>query len=680
MDRPRSPRPRLRPLLAIVGLLVLLLIPTATVSASTTGAAPRPAVSYDEVVRAAYLPAAETFSFVFDGVVYSGPGGSSVRITGLSSGTQTITNISAGPAPAGWEYFGRAEPGSPILLPQEPEVNLSFSLINLTAAAGMIHFHENHIPFGTLWELEVNGSTLTSATVYINVSSKPGVIPVQALSTVDPRGTTRYTAPAADPEMAVVPNGSYTINFTVLYEVQVYASPGGTVTPNGSTWATPGSQLTIRATGEPEFAFGTWTGSGPGSYSGVEPRRTLAVPGPIIETATFWPIGVDREVIRVDQVGIPSGVVWTVFVDGAGYSSPTSALVVPNVFPCGTGTLGMYNLSVPTIYTNSTDPALQERFLPGPYPASVCGGATLNLTFSEQSEVAFRAASGGTVTASDPGGPIAAGGWVDPGTPVTFVAVPSAGNDFVGWFSNGSANVNSTAAQLTVNVSTPVEEVAEFAPIAATVVPVYSVTFTSGEPLPPGAAWSVELNGSSYASSLPSLTVPGLAAGMYEVQPGTVLSVDGLTELQPVVTNFELSVPSTLSVGVNFTTWYRVQVTVGVGGTADADRTWAPAGGSVNLSATASGGERFVGWAGSGNGSYTGTASRVLLVIDGPIQESAAFVPSGVSTHSWTGLILGAAAGVVVGAVAAFVLLRRGRSVHPPPSPPLPPPEENGQP
>ncbi len=621
----RIARPAAIGLVAFV--VILMAVPTGLAGSVGPGTGSSPSgilpataatATYNETVRAPDLSPGETFSFDFDGVLHSAPGGGSVRIAGIAAGAHSITNITATPVASGWAYFGHADPGSPILVPGQPTVNLSFSLLDLSTPVAPIHFHAVHLLLGTRWALEVNGTTETSATLWINTTSRLGSIPVQAESTVDFRGTTRYDAPPGDPALAVTPNSTSSVSFTVRYLVQVYGSVGGFVLPNGSSWYSSGENLTIRATGYEGYAFGSWNGSGIGSYSGVEPRHTFSVGGPEIETATFWPIGVNRDVIRVNQEGVPTGTVWTVYVNGGGFSSATTALVVPNVFPCGPTGPGMYNISIPPAYGNSSDPLLGERYVPGPYPLAVCGGAVLNMTFFPQSMISFRSSPGGAATASNSSGSLPTGAWVPNGTSVTFQATAAPGYSFTGWVSNGSSVPGATTSIVGVTVVSPVEEVAEFAPLGATVQPTYPTTFALGVPLPTGTTWSIELNDTSYASSLPNLTVPALPAGTYEVSPAEVATPDGMTELEPTPLTLTVTVPAAGPVLVSFATFYRVEVWSGAGGSATANLSWALSGSTVAFLATPATGNTFVGWAGVGVGNYSGPASTVTVQVEGP--------------------------------------------------------------
>lgn len=668
-------------LLLLVGLLGAPVVGATPVIVGDHGA-PAATSVYTETIQAPNLSATETYSFDFDGVTHSAHGGVAVQIHGVAAGTHTISNITASPSSPGWAYFGHSDPSGLVVVPEESTVNLSFSLLDLAEPPVQITFHTVHVLFGTLWSLEFNGTSVSSVTRSIVVTSRPGFVPVQALPAVDLRGTTRYTPPPPEPAFAVNETPSslqVNLSYTDSFEVQVYASTGGFVQPNGTSWESANQTLTIRATGYPGYQFGRWNGSGINNYSGVAPRENITIGGPLIETGTFWPIGANRDVIRIDQVGIPSGTIWSAYLDGGGFSSATAAVVIPNVYPCGPGTPGLYNLSIPIAYSNATDPVLEERYIVGPYPTTVCGGTILNVTFSNQSLVTFRSSPGGSVAAANGSGAMASGSWADNGSVVGFQATPAPGYLFAGWFSNGSSSVTATQPSLSVTVVGPVEEVAEFVPITGTAIPTYSTTLIAAGALPAGAVWSVRVGGLTLAASTPTLVIPGLPAGSYTVNASAVLSPDGLTELQPVVPSFRLTVPSSTPLEVNFTTWYRVEVEAAPGGSASANVTWASAGAPVVLRAAASSGHSFLGWAGAGDGNYTGSLSSVTIDVNGPVYESATFAPTPVGPRNWNGLIVSVTGGVVLGVLIALFRPRRPRSPAAPSAPP-PPPEGRAAP
>ncbi len=105
---------------------------------------------------------------------------------------------------------------------------------------------------------------------------------------------------------------------------------------------------------------------------------------------------------------------------------------------------------------------------------------------------------------------------------------------------------------------------------------------------------------------------------------------------------------------------------------------WFNASGTLNLTASPGFGWVFVGWNGSGLGSYTGPNATASVTLGGPLVERAEFAPGPFYTQ-WPFLV------GVLGALIALVLLglyrRRGQERTPPylpPGPPLPPPPPPG--
>jgi hypothetical protein len=77
----------------------------------------------------------------------------------------------------------------------------------------------------------------------------------------------------------------------------------------------------------------------------------------------------------------------------------------------------------------------------------------------------------------------------------------------------------------------------------------------------------------------------------------------------------------------NFTTSYYLTTSAGAGGTVSPAGLWTNSGAVVNISATASNGYSFIGWTGSGVGSYSGANNPASVTMNGPITETASFTP-----------------------------------------------------
>jgi len=75
----------------------------------------------------------------------------------------------------------------------------------------------------------------------------------------------------------------------------------------------------------------------------------------------------------------------------------------------------------------------------------------------------------------------------------------------------------------------------------------------------------------------------------------------------------------------NFTTQYYLTMSAGAGGSVSPGSLWTNSGTAVNINATASNGYSFIGWTGSGSGSYSGNNNAASVTMNGPITQTASF-------------------------------------------------------
>lgn len=96
----------------------------------------------------------------------------------------------------------------------------------------------------------------------------------------------------------------------------------------------------------------------------------------------------------------------------------------------------------------------------------------------------------------------------------------------------------------------------------------------------------------------------------------------------------------------NFTTNYYLTMDTGAGGSIGPASLWTNSGENVNISATPNTGYFFSNWSGSGAGSYSGDSNVTSITMDGPITETASFLPTilGVSISGDSAVIITCAA------------------------------------
>ncbi|HKV90791.1 MAG TPA: hypothetical protein VJQ43_06320 [Thermoplasmata archaeon] len=617
--------------------------------------------SYSERFTPVGLPASSTYSFRVDGAAHSASGATPVVVANLMTGAHSVTNITATSARSGWEYFGRSAGGNPLLVPIVPQDNLTFAFVNTSATPGAVSFHAVGVTPGSSWSLSFNGSTYSSTTPWINVTSRPGTYPVTANDVVSANGSAALTPLGFGPLLNVTTSQTYDVNFTGTYKLTVLASSGGTVSPSGgSFWLTPNAIQNLTASVASGFTWGGWTGTGPGSYSGMNLTAKVQPTGPVQEAASFVPLVPNRFNLTVNETGLAAGTSWTVFLNGKGYTSTNASFTVPNLYSCAlSGSLGTYSVFAPLVGGSSG-----TQFVPSPSnPATACVTRPLILNYTTQYAVTLSTTAGGTVVGAN----TTAVTWVAAGGLLGLQETPNPGYQFLGWTGTGPGSVTSNAASISVTPVGPVSELAAWAPTVHPPPPTYSVTFTAGATLPDGASWSVVFNGSVHTGTARSIVVSGLSNSTYPYSVPTVTAGSARYQPNPPGTSV-LVKGADAPVAIPFAASFWVSIS-GVGpGTVTASA-WVASGHTIVLNASPAGNALFEGWSGTGSGAYTGPAQGPTVRVTAPISEVATFVgvagtapppppPASPSTLVIVGLAL---VGLAVGVAVGVVLARRNR-------------------
>lgn len=642
---------------------------------------------YNETFGAPGLSSSSTFHFSFAGGNYSATGGSLAVVPSVATGAYHATNIWATSSTAGWEYFGAPVSGNPVVVPAQLEVNFSFAYIDVGGATGTISFHAAGLTAGTIWRFAFNGTVLSSATPYINVTEHSGTFPVGAYPVVSANGSAGYAPTGVGSTMSVTEGSTYTISFVTAYRVVSAASSGGTIggLGRGTFWVAAGGSADFKATPSSGFAFGGWSGTGAGSYSGSLAWANVTVNDPITESAVFLSQSPAHYNLTFLANGLASGTWWTVYLSGVGYSSNLPSLIVPNLNACGPS--GTYTLNVPYAYTNGTN---LTRYVPGNYPHTICtnGQTVETLTFSAQYFLTLEATNGGIAEATVGASVYLGSTWVPGGGSVTLSVSATSPYTFLGWNGTGAGSYTGTIPTSSILVENPVTEVAAFG-IPITPPPVrYWLDLYLTTPLSAGTPWSVTLDGTGYSSTGTDLNVSGLKAGAHTLAVPKTYSSDGLTQYSPVSPPLSVTLTNNKSLQLTFAQSFWVSISASFGGAVNSPTSqWATNGTVLALNATPLDGYVFVGWQGTGPGSYSGSSPTGSVRVSAPIREIADFAPVPAATQTvssasiWdasTTWIALAAVGLLAG--LAVGLLVFGRRSAPPRqgSEPEPVPEMEG--
>jgi hypothetical protein len=615
------------------------------------------------------LAPTSTYSFQFNGTTYTANGTQDVTVPDVLTGAYAITNITATSATAGWAAYGVASTGGTVVVPNEVNVQLNFSSVDVAAPAGTVSFEAQGLALGDFWTMTFNGSELGSTTPWINVTAHPGNYSVSAAPIpASVNESSAYVPQGFGPILSVTPSTTYVVPYSATYRVDVAAGSGGSVTGAGTQWLAPGTVVNFSATPHTDYTFLGWSGTGAGSYSGLNLNASVTVGGAITESANFLPVPANRFDLRFNASGLPAGTWWTVTLGGVGYSTDASTLVVPNLYPCNAGAEGQYALTVPESFLNGS---AGTRFLAGGYPGSVCTTGTTSVTIGFGAEyLVTPIASGGGGAAVVVAGVSSTGAlWVSTGTTVGLREQAHLNYVFLGWSGVGPGAYTGPLGTATFTPTGPVAETAAFSAVVPPPPITYWLSVHTTTALAPNTSWAITLSGAGYSTTGNWINLTALAPGSYSFGVATTLAPDRLTEYTPLNVRPTVDLTNNTTVSVSFGISYWVSETASPGGSlGGATSGFTPSGHTLSLSATPAVGFDFVQWQGAGTGAYSGTNATATVVVTAPITEVASFTPLAPSTSSGTtsvgpGSVVVIAAlaivGLVVGLAVGYVVLGR---------------------
>jgi hypothetical protein len=629
------------------------------------------------------LPSSDSWSVSISGNVRGGPAAATLSVSGVPIGrNESWTVLPVATTVYGTEFAGTASVVSPGSFTHNATINVTFnesvllSISTVPGPTGGYPFYCGGPSVGVAFYCgnqdvtPLSGSTWLPLGTAVPYSVFDGGLPTVlcigcynftfvswsgtgsgSWNTTTPNGTAILNGPA---------NETATFSVTSLcLQIPYYACNGLLYQydfteiglPSGTAWGVTLTNLT-NTSSDPNHDF--WAPAGPvnftvdtipynSSYSYV---GTPSIPSPITAaqnnvTVRFHldPNAAEAFAVYFNETGVPtSSSGWGLELGATTFGLPLSGetLTLPgggsgisvNAAPVY-GNAGVEGTISSFLVTPDVLGAASYSLLPG---ASLVlkGPATVTAIYASSYWLEVPTPANGTVNQSSQ--------WVPNGAPVDISATPATGYSFVGWSGTGVGSKSATTPDITVNPRSPVTEVATFAPIA----PTYTVTIDASG-LPSGANVTFLLGSASYTGPSP-LTLTGVAPGTYAVSAPPV-ALNGTPGEEFLVSNYsssltlaagELTVTADGSVTVTYVAQYLVTMNPTVNGTVSvsvdgvvtpgAGSSWVSPGTVVTINATPATGFRFVGWVGTGTGSYNGTLLQTTVTPQGPVSESAAFV------------------------------------------------------
>jgi hypothetical protein len=156
--------------------------------------------------------------------------------------------------------------------------------------------------------------------------------------------------------------------------------------------------------------------------------------------------------------------------------------------------------------------------------------------------------------------------------------------------------------------------------------PAGRVSFYAGA-LTTGTVWQLSFNGTTYSSATPWINVT-VHPGTYPIYGFPVTSQNSSATYVPTGLGPSIAVNTSSTYDVSFVPAYKVTAIASGGGTTTSPgSTWVASGTTASFTAAPLTGFSWIGWTGSGPGSYSGSDLTANVTANGPILETANFAP-----------------------------------------------------
>jgi hypothetical protein len=330
-----------------------------------------------------------------------------------------------------------------------------------------VTFNETGLPSGTAWYVVLNGYANTSITTTVTFSEPDGTYSYSVVTPIAIGTWEQFVGSPSSGQVTV--SGASTgasITYTKQFLLIMNPSVGGTTSP-ATGWYDAGSVIEMTATPDRGYAFSSWSGSGPGAYSGASNPYNITLSGSDNETAMMIP---STYSVTFTESGLPAGATWYVALNGVETTSSTATIVLMLAD-------GNYTYAVKPVV--SLSPGTQFVASPSIGNLTVYGSAvSQSVTYGTQYYLTVSVSPAGTGTVNQPSG------WFESGAKATLQATAGAGFYFSSWRMLSSTGYTGTNNPATFTMTAPISEEAMFDQnacwISGTVTPVQATLLIDG--------------------------------------------------------------------------------------------------------------------------------------------------------------------------------------------------------
>ncbi len=510
------------------------------------------------------------------------------------TGTKRLTASAGGLTPAVSDSF-TISPGAAnqLVFVQQPGNGVAGAYINPPVTVRLKdQFTNNVLTAGVSITMSKASGTGTLGGVTARTTNGSGLATFDSLR-FDQPGT--KTLRASSTGLTAATSDSFTLG---TLSIIATAGSNGTISPSGTVSVVQGTDQTFTITPNTGYHIDTLKVDGapvtpvsPYTFTNVQTGHTIS--------ATFAPNSL-QITVQTNVAGL------LITVDGVQYSSPhTFTWTAATNHTISADSIQNATSSTRLVWNTWSDGGTRL------HTVTPLVDSTFTANFVTQYFLTMVANPGGTVTP--------ASGWYNSGQNVVITGILDTNYIFNSWAGTGTGYYSGPINPRTITIGGPITETGSFQHLPVTV---------NIRTNPEGRGFTID-GSITYTSTQTRSWQPGdnhtLNVNSPQILSSTVRYQwrnwsDGGGQSHVV------TVPDTnVTYTANFALQYLLTTVAGAGGAVSPATAWNDSGTAVQLTATPNTGYHFMGWRGSGAGSFTGMTNPVTITMQSPVYDTASF-------------------------------------------------------
>lgn len=514
----------------------------------------------------------------------------SVNFTGSKNLTASSTGLTSALSSS---FTISAAAAIQLVFVQQPNNGVAGAFINPPVTVQLKDAFTNNVPTaGVSIAMTLASGTGTLSGVTTRTTNTAGLATFDSLR-LDQPGT--KTIRASKTGLSAAVSDSFTLG---TLSIIATVGPNGTISPSGTIGVVQGANQTFTIAPNTGYHIDTVevdgvsvTPTSPYTFTNVQTNHTIS--------GTFAPNSLTITV-QTNLAGL------SITVDGVQYTSPhTFTWTAATNHTISTDSIQNATSTTQLAWSNWSDNGTRS------HTVTPLVNTTYTANFTTQYVLTMIANPGGSVTPPN--------GWYNSGDRVTINAIPLSNYNFNVWSGVGNGSYSAFANPATVTMNGPITETANF------VRKQIQITIQA---YPPGRLFVYD--GIQYGTPQTRTVNPGdphsldiFLTTQTDTSPGKQYKWTNWSDGGP---KFHIITPDT---GTTYTAYFTAQfylrVVASTGGTVSPPSDFQDSGKVVTITAFPNFSYSFIGWKGSGPGSYAGPDNPALVTMNGPIYDTASF-------------------------------------------------------